>query len=144
MNKVVIPNILVFTVFVAGVIAFSPVDQATAVHTTIAANVEDQDRTLSLLVDAGASAESDLTVITLGTSDAFKAEGILTSMGTGACTLGNTGGENLIPGTVDDAVAATEFTAGITSGFDLGDDLILEAVPANTTCSLFLHIIEWE
>lgn len=35
MNRILIPSILVITVLVAGIYAFQPIDQATAVHNTI-------------------------------------------------------------------------------------------------------------
>jgi len=46
MNKLVIPAILVSITLVAGVFAFMPVDKASTVHTSIATNVDDQDRAL--------------------------------------------------------------------------------------------------
>ena len=36
MNKIVIPAILIVTVFIAGIFAFMPIDKATTVHTTLA------------------------------------------------------------------------------------------------------------
>ena len=141
--KLVIPTLLAVTAIIAAVFAFVPVDQASAVHTTLLANIEDQDRAFSLMVDSGPDAEADLTVITLGATDDFNAEGILSSSGTGACVLDDASGTDLITGTVDDAVAAT-FQAGTTAGFALGEDLVLDAVPANTQCNLFIHVMEWE
>lgn len=143
MSRVLLPSILVFSVLAIGALGFAPVEQATAVHTTIAANIEDQDRAFSLQTDAGAGADLDVLIITLGANDAFIAEGILTSSGTGACILEDaTDGTDLITGTADNVVQAA-FQIGNPAGFVAGDDIQLDT-PADTTCNLFVHIIEWE
>jgi len=46
MNKLVIPTILLTTVMVAGIFAFSPVEQVSTVHTTIITEIGNQDRTI--------------------------------------------------------------------------------------------------
>ena len=141
MNSILIPSIIIFSVLAIGALGFAPVEQATAVHTTLLANIEDQDRAFSLHTDAGADADLNVVIITLGSNDAFDAEGILTSSGTGACLLEDVGTTALITGTVDNVVRAT-FTAGA-GGFDAGEDIQLDT-PADTTCNLFIHVIEWE
>jgi len=54
MNKLTIPVILVATVMVAGIFAFMPVQQATTVHTTIIAEVDD-------ILELRSIANTDLT-----------------------------------------------------------------------------------
>ena len=50
MNKLAIPAILVATVMVAGLFAFSPINEASTVHTTVTANVANQDFVLDCAV----------------------------------------------------------------------------------------------
>jgi len=51
MNKLVIPTILVSITLVAGIFAFMPVEKASTVHTTIATNIDDQNRAMTFAVN---------------------------------------------------------------------------------------------
>ena len=59
MRNYVIPAVLVFTVLIAGIFAFQPIEQASTVHTTIlsdtAEEVRDQDRYVYWNIDATAT-----------------------------------------------------------------------------------------
>ena len=144
MNKLVLPSIVLAAILATGMLAFAPIEEASAVHTTLLANIQDQDRTIFLQIDAGASTEPDLVIITLGGTDAFSAEISVTSSGTGACIVQDASDTALVTGTVDDTVQNLVAIAGTFTGFELGEDVELDAVPADTTCSIFMHIIEWE
>jgi len=141
MNKLVLPSIALAAILATGIMAMAPIQEASAVHTTLLANIQDQDRTIFLSIDAGGDAETNLVILTLGAGDAFDAEGVITSSGTGACLLTDTSGDALITSTVDDAVRGT-FTAGA-GNFADGEDILI-TVPIDTTCSIFIHVIEWE
>jgi len=144
MNKLVLPSIALAAILATGMLAFAPVQEASAVHTTLLANIEDQDRTVFFTIDAGGDAEANLTMITLGAADSFSAEISVTSSGTGACVLEDASATALVTGTVDDTVQNLVAIAGTFTGFALGEDIVLDAVPADTTCTVFMHIIEWE
>jgi len=77
MNKLVIPTILLATVMVAGIFAFSPIDEATTVHTTGTITVDSSDsNSLNVSVFNGEVSEDipttgilELILNTGGTSD---------------------------------------------------------------------------
>ena len=83
MNKYMIPGILVATAIIAGTFAFSPVEDATAVHTTI------QNTQMSLVEAADAdSCVKDLSGTTINaTSDADFIAMISVNTGAAEATL---------------------------------------------------------
>ena len=60
MNKLVIPTILLATVMVAGVFAFSPIDEASTVHNSILDSLEIKD----IYADIGDAADGDTDPVT--------------------------------------------------------------------------------
>lgn len=150
MNRLVIPSILAATVLVAGFVAFMPVEKASTVHTTIAANVEDTPRSITVTTDTDA-AEADNEIIDLGTGDAFAGQAILSSAGDGACALQDESDTALLTGATN-AVTVGAFNNdnsagggadGITDAFDDGEDIELDT-PADTACYLTIVVSEWE
>ena len=142
MNKLVIPSIAVIAVLMVGAISFTPVDKASAVHTTLLANIEDQERFLSLTVDNGSGGLlADRLVTSIATGQVIAAEVLLTSSGTGLCDLADQGEGVLVEGAVDSVIAGTLV---IDAGeFDDDDDLELD-IPDDTTCHLFIHFSQYE
>ena len=108
MNKFAIPTILTVTVLLAGMFAFSPVEEATTVHTTIQATsmqIQTIDST-----DANFALD-DNDVMNISSTDAYSILGI-------ECTFaepdnGSTDATDGVTFTVDGAAA--------TNGPDLGD-----------------------
>ena len=142
MNKLVIPSIAVIAVLMVGAISFTPVDKASAVHTTLLANIEDQERFLSLTIDNGSGgALIDLVVATIAASQVIAGEVLLTSAGAGICDLQDQGDQVLVEGTADTPIAGTLVLTA--NNFDAGDDLELD-VADNTTCYLFIHFSTYE
>ena len=79
MNKFLAPSILGVIILIAGISAFSPIEQATTVHTTIIGDnqttAEDTERVMSFNIDAGAAITAlvlvpDNNVVLVGTVSA--------------------------------------------------------------------------
>ncbi len=66
MSKLIIPIILVFTVVVAGVFAFVPIENASTVHTDIMANTQRIDE---IILDTTTDANDDLVITCPAASD---------------------------------------------------------------------------
>ena len=142
MNRLVIPTIVVLAVIALGTIMLSPVDKVSAVHTTLLANIEDQQRTLFFTMDNGSTAANiDIVVITLDAGDDFNSEGFISSAGAGDCDLEDPLDLDLINSVADEVVEGVA-DVGVGALAD-GEDIEID-ISANTTCSLYLHIIAWE
>jgi len=144
--KLVLPTILIATALVAGLFALMPVETATSVHTTIAANVTDQSRALYFQTDAGA-AEIDDIIIPLAAGQAFQADVTLSSAG-GVCLVEDTVGPTaLVTGVNGDVIVATIGNANAsttnTAGFADDDDIRIDTA-ANTSCYLTFVITEFD
>ena len=61
MNKLIIPGILGIIVLIAGVFAFTPIDQASTVHTTILSSIEIND----IYADIGGAADANSLPVTI-------------------------------------------------------------------------------
>jgi len=132
MNKAVIPTLLIATVMIAGIFAFSPIEEASTVHTTIATNVDDQNRAMTWTIESAAGTDNTIipaTEIITGTAT------LSTIDGAGTCEIRAAGGadntgpiDNLALGTT--AVAALAASPGI--------DLSIEG--GTTTCTLTIFV----
>ena len=63
MNKLAIPAMLTAVVMVVGALAILPVDNASAVHTTIATNINQQDRYINFIYGSGSVADTNVIII---------------------------------------------------------------------------------
>jgi len=145
--KLILPTVLIATALVAGIFALMPVETATSVHTTIAANVTDQSRTLYFHTDSGAAGDLNEVIIPLALLQAFEATGTLSSAG-GACVLEDSVGPTALITGVDGTVVLNTFgnanaSTTQTTDFDNGEDIVLDT-PANTSCYLTLLITEFD
>ena len=142
MNKLVIPSIAVIAVLMVGAISFTPVDKASAVHTTLLANIEDQERFLSLTVDNGSGAGlDDLVLATIATGQVIAGEVLITSAGTGVCDLQDDGDNVLVEGGANTIIQGALVIGQ--NNFNDDDDLEIE-VPDNTTCHFYIHFSQYE
>ena len=141
MNRLVIPTIAVLAVIALGTIILSPVDQVSAVHTTILANIEDQQRTLYFTADNGSSvADTNIVIATLGAAQDFGANGFVSSVN-GACGIDDQGDATLIVGVANTIV---EGSIDVLEGnYALGDDIEID-IDGDTTCYVYLQIETWE
>ena len=121
----IIPIILVFTVVIAGVFAFMPIENASSVHTTIMENTQRIDEILITTV----TADDDLRIFCPTASDACRILEIYfedTDLDTDLITLGAlTGTINSIAGvgivanlgtTINDGMQAVAGVSGVTFG----------------------------
>lgn len=126
MNKLVIPTILVSITLIAGIFAFMPVEKASTVHTTIATNIDDQNRAMTFAVNM---TSGDLLVLIPGETDVtFSGSYVLSSLpndnGNGVLECGLTdGGSGKVSATNSTETAAA--SAGL-SALDSGDGISLQ------------------
>ena len=149
MKNLAIPAIFVAAALVAGIVALMPVEEASAVHTTLLANIQDQTRSLYFTTDAGADADNDIILVPLLTGQAFAGHVIVTSSGTGICQVQTSGGDDVIvDGTADDTVVGAliiNANAGTPNpaGFANTEDIQLDT-PIDTTCSVMMVVTQLE
>jgi len=131
MNKVVIPTLLIATVMIAGFFAFIPVNEASTVHTTIATNVDDQNRAMTWTIESAIAVNTIIPATEVITGTAT----LSTIDGAGTCEIRAAGGgndsgpiSNLVLGTT--GVGALSASAGI--------DLVIEV--GTTTCTLTIFV----
>lgn len=148
MNKLVIPAILVSITLVAGVFAFMPVEKASTVHTTIATNVDDQDRALFFSING--TGRADVTGFDLIPAVANKdlqgsvvvsASGNLRSLDNINCGLSSTDGTTTIAnatGGIPGNALINTAGAGIPAGFVTGEgiELSMSVVGAGGICTV--------
>ena len=146
MNRITIPAILVATVMVAGMFAFMPVEQASTVHTTVQANIEDQNRGLYFNTHV-TTADIDEILVPLATGVAFSAHVVLSSSGSNACNLETGAGVTLLAGAANavTTITLTNSNAGSANpaAFTDGIDIELDS-PANTECSVTMVVTQFE
>ena len=136
MSQIIIPVILVFTIFIAGAFAFTPVDQASTVHEIVMANAQRIDQII-LSNDAGSdnpagTGGEDLVITCPTGSDGCRILEVYfeEESGAGDITLGTLNAviddvayviQIDLGTTIDDTAEAIAGLSGVTFG---GDDTI--------------------
>ena len=85
MIKIAIPILLAGIVMIAGIFAFVPVEQASTVHTTIASNVDDQDRAFTFVVNG--TEDTNIQLLPAKASKTYSGSYTLSSTAAGDGTL---------------------------------------------------------
>lgn len=137
MKKYAIPTILLATVLVAGFFAFTPVYQASTVHTTIGTDIDGQDRGISWIVEgAGAT-----IVIPAKAGIAISGTVVVSNMaGAGTCNVDDTTGPDGITATAGaGATGVQDIIAGTTANFATGEGITI-TVTGSATCNVTLFI----
>lgn len=153
MPKLVVPLILIFTVVVAGIFAFVPIENASTVHTTIMANTVRIDE----IVVAATAADQDLTITCPNTSDGCRILEIYFRENDGVAGAGAdidlgalTATINTIASTVqadlDTQVSEASQAIGGVSGvtFGGGDTLLIDIVAATSESAVYSAVIFME
>ena len=132
MNKIVIPVILVSITLVAGIFALMPIEKASTVHTTISANVDDQNRAMSWTIEGAAATYTIIPVGDLITGTAT----LSTIDGTGACEIRAVGGGN-DSGPISNIALGTTGVGALAAS--TGVDLVIETSTATCTLTIFVE-----
>lgn len=152
MNKLVIPAILVSITLVAGVFAFMPVEKASTVHTTIATNVDDQDRTLFYLINGTRSTVTGFDLIPASPGKDLAGTIIVTATPEGAstgllnCGVSSTdGGTSLAANATAGTPGTAAFTtagAGTPAGFVTGEgiELSISSITEGGECAVTIFL----
>ena len=131
MKKYAVPLILLSVVLVAGIFALTPVYQASTVHTTITAGIDDQNRAMTWTIEDGIATHIVVPVGNLITGTAI----LSTIDGGGTCELRTGAGVN-DDGPIDDLVLGDTEVATLT-----GQDGVAIAIEGSTaTCTLTIFI----
>ena len=85
MIKIAIPILLAGIVMIAGIFAFVPVEQASTVHTTIASNVDDQDRAFTFVING--TEDTNIQLLPAKASKTYSGSYTLSSTAAGDGTL---------------------------------------------------------
>ena len=98
MRKLVIPATICTLALVGAVLLLLPVEDAMAVHTTIATNINKQDRYIAFYISANATANSDIVIIPDKTTHTLKVEVTSISLdGAGGTLLFEDTGSTAVP-----------------------------------------------
>ena len=139
MDKITIPIILAVTVLAAGIFALMPVEQATAVHTTIQGTQMTQailKSSAALAADDPFTCDSDADFIVFVSTGGTSADGKFVAVSDGAQTVtifgdifaaGQTGGPGFGGNAFSGAISA-DAAVTITITGDGTDDLILSLI----------------
>ena len=119
MNKLVIPAILVSITLVAGIFAFMPVEKVSTVHTTIASNIDDQNRAMTFAVNMSAS-DGQIELIPSEAGVTFTGSYVISTLpaSTGVLECGLTDGTTgivSVPNGTETAPGAAAFAAAVLS-----------------------------
>ena len=122
MRKLVIPATICTLALVGAVLLLLPVEDAMAVHTTIAANINKQDRYLAFEISANNTGGADIVIIPAKTSQVLIVH-ITTVEVDGA------GGDDA---TFETTATSVDVTVGTLSTLGSGLGLQIKAMDANT------------
>lgn len=131
MNKIVVPSILIMTVLVAGIFAFMPIEKATTVHTSLATDIDDQNRVMTWTIESGAA-----NYVIIPTGNSITGTAILSNIdGPGTCELRlGAGVDN--DGPIDNLALGATAVATLTD--QDGASIAIET--ATSTCTLTIFI----
>jgi len=148
--KFIIPIILVFTVVVAGVFAFVPIDNASTVHTTIMAN----NLRLDEITVAATAADQDLTITCPNASDGCRileiyfrendgVAGAGADIDLGAYTATINGVASVVQTDLNTQVSETQQAVGGVSGAVIGggDTLVVDIEAATSESATYSAVI---
>ncbi|MCH7647015.1 MAG: hypothetical protein IIA83_00190 [Thaumarchaeota archaeon] len=144
MAKYLIPSLLVITVLVAGIYALVPVEQASAVHTTIAANISSQDRIISYSFSTGTTAltdGNDANILPFKSGAWTGSANIIVTDGSGICRVFEVA--DATTETSGTSVAGATQTGPGSSQFDAfpaSTDRVHVAVAANMDCTVVVFL----
>ena len=132
MNRYLIPSILIVTVLMAGIFAFQPIYEASTVHTTIATDIDDQNRVMTWTIEDVVAVNN---IIPAGNTIAGHVT-LSTIDGAGTCEIRAAGG-------ADDTGVIDNLPLGTTTSVDLpasdGLDLVVEVGTSTCTLSIFIE-----
>ena len=144
MNKIVIPAILAVTILLAGIFAFMPVEDASTVHTTIASNIDKQDRVISyhFMTGTTALADSDNAAMLPFKDNAWVGNAtIIITDGTGTCNVKQVvdalGSQD---GTESTGATQTGVGASGPVAFASNTDRVDAVVAANMDCTIVIFL----
>ena len=146
MKNYVIPVILTATVLIAGLFAFIPVQDASTVHTTIAGNIDKQDRIISYHFMTGTTAidDSDNANLLPFKSNAWVGSAtIIVTDGSGACSVNEvTGASGDTDGANTAGASQTGPGASVSNAFATDTDRVEVLIASNMDCTVVLFIDE--
>jgi len=146
MKNYTIPIILSVTVLIAGIFAFIPVEQASTVHTTLAANIDKQDRVMSFSFSTGTTAitaANDANILPFKAGGWQGSANVIVTDGAGTCLVTEIDdGTDEIDGTDD--IGATQTGPGSSQfdAFPASTDRVAVVIDANMDCTIVVFLDE--
>ena len=146
MKNYTIPVILSVTILVAGIFAMMPVEDASTVHTTLAANIDKQDRSISYSFSTGATLISDAINANIlpFKLDAWQGSAnVIVSDGAGTCLVNEVAdGGTETDGTEAAGASQTGVGSSDANPFPANMDRLHVVIGANMDCTVVVFLDE--
>ena len=144
MKSYTIPVILTIVVLVAGIFAFMPVQDASTVHTTLAGNIDKQDRVYSFHFMTGTSpvdAADDANILPFKDAAWQGSANVIVADGSGICAITEVDDATTETDGTDD-VGATQTGVGSSQfdAFPSSTDRVAVQVAANMDCTFIVFL----